>query len=129
VDVFERSNDSLAFQIYDLSHYNGCGVIHDQLYILTDDYGMKSTSTVNRTSPTMTNWPVGSHIQGLTNMAIDSSGRTYTACSNCGLVWAMWYAVLSVIDLIILNWQQLAIIGTQLGEQANTNIDLLARTI
>lgn len=85
LDVFERSNASLAFQISVGYDYNGCAVIGDQLYLLTDTAGMKSTNIANRAGATMKNWTIGTYRPGWTNMVVDSSGRFYTACSSCGL--------------------------------------------
>ena len=84
VDVYERSNGSLAFQIQDDFAYNGCGVIRDQLYLSTDSYGIKSTNLANRTGATIQNLSYGAYRPGWTNVAIDSSARLYTACANCG---------------------------------------------
>ena len=84
--VFERANGSLAFQIPSTytGQPNGCGVIRDQLFISTNEDGLKSVNIVNRTNTTVTSWPIGTYRQGWTNMVIDSSGRTHTACASCG---------------------------------------------
>ena len=99
VDVFERSNASLAFQISVGYYYNGCAVIGDQLYLLTDTTGMKSVNIANRTGATMTNWTIGTYRPGWTDMVVDSSGRFYTACSSCGLTTTcMGYSVCGMIS-------------------------------
>ena len=85
IDVYHRSNGSLAFRINGTDSPNGCGVIGDQLYILTATAGMISTNIRNRTNPTLKSWPYLTCRQGYSQMAIDSSGRTYTACANLAM--------------------------------------------
>ncbi len=110
IDVYERSDGSLAFQISVSLNYNACGVIRDQLFVVTDNAGMKSTNIVNRVNATLTNWPIGTYQQGRTNLAIASSGRTYTVCINCGSTYCLGYSVCSLISNGLDN-TQLATVG------------------
>jgi hypothetical protein len=76
IDIYERSNGWLAFQMNSIGVPNGCGIIVDQLFVLTDNPGMISTNILSRTDATLKSWPCSTCRQGWTNMAIDSSGRT-----------------------------------------------------
>ena len=98
IDVYHRSNGSLAFRINGIDSPNGCGVIGDQLYILTDNVGMISTNIRNRTDATLKSWPYLTCRQGYSQMAIDSSGRTYAPCANRGLGFCTGNSLCSIVS-------------------------------